>query len=122
MITVYFNYKIFKLADKLINLAKNNLTHGDGFPKYYFNMELGSITLLKSNERYPIHDDSFGNINIVTFLNNNGGMRFGDEYKNIILAIKAIKGLAMKFDTHINHQPYTINGDRWALLQREEEK
>ena len=49
-------------------------------------------------------------------------MKFGDEYKNIILDIKAIKGLAMKFDTYINHEPYTINGDRWALLQREEEK
>ena len=69
-----------------------------------------------------MHDDSSGNINIVTFLNNNGGMKFGDEYKNIILDIKAIKGLAMKFDTYINHEPYTINGDRWALLQREEEK
>ena len=53
MITVYFNYKIFKLADKLINLAKNNLIHGDGFPKYYFNMELGIITLLKSKFLAP---------------------------------------------------------------------
>ena len=51
-------------------------------------------------------------MNIVTFLNNNGGMKFKD------LDVKAFKGLSIKFNTSIPHQPYTSNKDRWALLQR----
>jgi len=120
MITIYFNSKIFKIANNLIDLAKDNLIDSNNYPKsYYYICNLGTITLLKSNEQYPMHDDSYGNINIVTFLNNNGGMRFGDTDKNIILDVKAIKGLSMKFETPINHEPYTTNGNRWVLLQRE---
>ena len=51
-------------------------------------------------------------LNKVTFLNNNGGMRFEE------LEVKAFTGLSIEFKTEEKHQPYTENGDRWALLQR----
>ena len=62
-----------------------------------------------------MHDDSNGKINKVTFLNNNGGMRFEE------LDVKAFTGLTMEFKTEEKHQPYTLKGDRWALLQRYEQ-
>ena len=60
-----------------------------------------------------MHDDGLNNINIVTFLNNEGGMQFEN------LDVKAIKGLSMRFNTSTPHKPYTNNKNRWALLQRE---
>ena len=58
MITIYFNSKIFKIANNLIDLAKDNLIDSNNYPKsYYYICNLGTITLLKSNEQYHMHDD-----------------------------------------------------------------
>lgn len=112
MITVYFSPKIYSIADNLIELAIPKLQHGNAYPKHYAIVDLGIVTLLKSGEKYPMRDDGLNNTNIVTFLNNDGGMRFKD------LDVKALKGLSIKFNTSISHQPYTSNKNRWALLQR----
>ena len=112
MINVYFSPKIYSIADDLIRVATSKLIHSHIHPKQYAIIELGIVTLLKPGERYPMHDDGLNNMNIVTFLNNNGGMKFKD------LDVKAFKGLSIKFNTSIPHHPYTSNKDRWALLQR----
>ena len=112
MINVYFSPKIYSIADDLIELAIPKLQHGNAYPKHYAIVDLGIVTLLKSGEKYPMHDDGLNNINIVTFLNNDGGMRFKD------LDVKALKGLSIKFNGSIRHEPYTSDKDRWALLQR----
>ena len=112
MIEVYFSFKIYSIADDLIRLATPKLVHSHTYPTHYAIMDLGIVTLLKSGENYPMHDDGLNNINIVTFLNNDGGMRFKD------LDVKALKGLSIKFNSSIRHQPYTSDKDRWALLQR----
>ena len=112
MINVYFSPKIYSIADDLIRVATSKLIHSHIHPKHYAIIELGIVTLLKPGERYPMHDDGLNNMNIVTFLNNYGGMKFKD------LDVKAFKGLSIKFNTSIPHQPYTSNKDRWALLQR----
>ena len=113
MIEVYFNLKIYSIADNLINLANKKLIHSDAPPKHYAIIDLGIVTLLNPGERYLMHDDGLNNINIVTFLNHNGGMKFET------LDVKAFKGLSMKFSTSILHQPYTNSKPRWALLQRQ---
>jgi hypothetical protein len=113
MIEVYFSSKIYSMANKLIAIASEKLIHSESYPKHYANLEIGMVTLLKPNENYPMHGDGKGCINIVTFLNNNGGMRF----KN--LDVTAFKGLSIKFNTEILHQPYTTTKSRWALLQRQ---
>jgi hypothetical protein len=115
MIKVYFSPTIYKSANKLIEHAKNNLSKSAFPPRNFCKTEMGIITLLKEGEDYPMHDDSNGKINKVTFLNNNGGMRFEE------LDVKAFTGLTMEFKTEEKHQPYTLKGDRWALLQRYEE-
>ena len=112
MINVYFSPKIYSIADDLIRLATPKLIHSHIPPKHYAVVELGIVTLLEPGEQYPMHDDGLNNMNIVTFLNNDGGMRFEN------LDVKALKGLSIKFNTSISHQPYTSNKDRWALLQR----
>ena len=70
MINVYFSPKIYSIADDLIELAIPKLQHGNAYPKHYAIVDLGIVTLLKSGEKYPMHDDGLNNINIVTFLNN----------------------------------------------------
>ena len=112
MIRVYFSPEIYKSASKLIKYAKNNLSKSDFPPRNFCKTEIGIITLLHERENYPMHDDSVGKINKVTFLNNNGGMKFKE------LDVKAFTGLSIEFRTEEKHQPYTENGDRWALLQR----
>ena len=113
MIEVYFSPKIYSMANKLIAIASEKLIHSEYYPKHYADLEIGVVTLLKPNENYPMHGDGKGRINIVTFLNNNGGMRFEN------LDVTAFKGLSIKFSTEILHQPYTTTKARWALLQRQ---
>jgi hypothetical protein len=113
MIEVFFSPKIYSIADKLIAIASEKLIHTEDSPKHYAYLEIGVVTLLEPNENYPMHGDGKGYTNIVTFLNNNGGMRF----KN--LDVTAFKGLSIKFNTEILHQPYTTTKSRWALLQRQ---
>lgn len=113
MIEVFFSPKIYSIADKLIAIASEKLIHTEDNPKHYAILEIGVVTLLEPNENYPMHGDGKGYTNIVTFLNNNGGMRF----KN--LDVTAFKGLSIKFNTEILHQPYTTTKSRWALLQRQ---
>lgn len=114
MIKVYFSPEIYKIASKLISHAKNNLVESEYFPTNYCNLDIGMVTLLKEGEIYPMHDDDGNRINKITFLNNNGGMRFFD------LDVKALKGLTIEFETSLPHQPYTEKGNRWALVQRHE--
>ena len=70
MIRVYFSPEIYKSASKLIKYAKNNLSKSDFPPRNFCKTEMGIITLLHERENYPMHDDSVGKINKVTFLNN----------------------------------------------------
>ena len=113
MINVYFSPKIYSIADDLIRLATPKLIHSHTYPKHYALVELGIVTLLEPGEQYPMHGDPLGTMNVVTFLNSNGGgMRF--EHSDI----KAYKGLSIKFSSSIRHQPYANDKNRWALLQR----
>lgn len=113
MIRIYFSPKLYSIADDIIKLAKPKLIYSDAYPKQYAVIDIGIVTLLKAGDHYPMHDDGLNNINIVTFLNNEGGMQFEN------LDVKAIKGLSMRFNTSTPHKPYTNNKNRWALLQRE---
>ena len=114
MIKIYFSPTIYKSANKLIEHAKVNLIKRDTYPKIYCNTKMGIITFLREGDIYPMHSDNKGGMNKVTFLNNNGGMKFEE------LDVKAFTGLTMEFKTEESHQPYTDKGDRWALLQRYE--